>query len=37
MQLFCYFIDISEEKFLFHLSDVLQLLSPVSGQLLLLI
>jgi len=35
MQLFCYFIDISEEKR--HLSDVLQLLSPVGEQLLLLI
>lgn len=37
MQLFCYFIYISEEKFKCHLSDVLQLLSPVGGQLLLLI
>lgn len=37
MQLFCYFIDTSEEKFKFHLSDALQLLSPVGGQVLLLI
>lgn len=37
MDLFCYFIDISEEKIKFHHSDVLQLLSLVGGQLLQLI
>lgn len=34
---FCYFIDISEENFRFHLSDVLQLLSVAGGQPRLLI